>query len=415
MAKKYLLIGGLIVGSALGLYFFSRVNYLFFHTTLEFATIAAGLLIFIISWISRKYNQQSFFLAIGPGFLVVSLITFLHTITFRGTGIIDGYDTNLPTQLWVILSFTLVLTFLFAIMHAKRDTRYNLVMISNVGFGLLATLVSFARLFPDCYIDGVGLTPFKIISEYVIILLYVMCVLLLVAQKSQFSSRLYRGLLLILALLISSGFMFTLYQNVYGITNFLGHFLRLVAFVILFQFVVVEGITKPYDTVFAELRELSNKDGLTNLYNHRSLLGFLMEFQKMSFKNDFQAYLIIFDIDYFKNINDSYGHQVGDEVLKAIANVLAKTIRPSDIAVRQGGDEFSVVFTNVEDQQARIIVEDIRQALVNNALTDHKINITVSGGVVKYGGEDVNTFLKRADQLLYDAKQNGKDQFIIDF
>lgn len=415
MTRKNILVLGIAIGAAIGLYYVSRANYLFFHTTLEFATIVVGLLIFIISWISRKFNQKSFFLALGPGVLVVSLLTFFHTITYRGTGIILGYDANLPTQLWVVLSYFLVFSFVYAIWHGNRKTHYALAIVGNVMLGVMAALLCFFRLFPDCYVEGSGLTLFKKISEYILIFLYFGCILFVIAKKKQFTGPFFRGLLVVLGLFIVSGFMFTLYQNVFGITNFLGHYLRLVAFVILYQFVVVEGISKPYDTAFAELKELSVRDGLTKLYNHRSLLAFLAAFQEQQVKNHVEVYLMVFDIDNFKTINDTYGHLTGDDVLKAVANVLTQTIRPSDIAVRQGGDEFSVIFPDSDDLTVTKTIEKIRQTFKNTPVTDQNINVTVSGGVIKLGGEDVNTFLKRADQALYDAKQKGKDQFIITF
>src|SRR5665647_2296532 len=138
------------------LYIFSKYNYPFFHLTIEFFTMLVGVLIFSVSSVSNKFNQTSFLIALGPGIFVASLITFLHAITYKGMGIIPGYDANLPTQLWVILNYILAVAILISISFEHKKFNYNLMLTLFSLVGLVATLLCFIRIFPDCFVDGTG-------------------------------------------------------------------------------------------------------------------------------------------------------------------------------------------------------------------------------------------------------------------
>lgn len=258
MKKKAWLIGIMIV-MGVGLYIFSRADYLFFHLTVEMITLIIGILIFTISAISKKFEQSSLISIIGPGILVASVITFLHVITFKGMNVIHGYDANLPTQLWIVLNYVLSISFLIAILFGDKKVKFtwNIVIFSCVG--LLGTLLCFAGLFPTCFVEGEGLTVFKRVNEYIIILIFLVCLLLINRKKFTLDKTIYLTMMLFLSLLIIGEFMFTLYSDVYGVQNFVGHYFRLVAFLIIYAFVVVESIQKPYNTIFSELRDLTKQ------------------------------------------------------------------------------------------------------------------------------------------------------------
>jgi len=125
------------------------------------------------------------------------------------------------------------------------------------------------------------------------------------------------------------------------------------------------------------------------------------------------------DIDKFKNINDTYGHDVGDEVIKRLARNLVEYLRGSDVVARLGGEEFAVILPDSSISNAQNKAEDIRSKIENLEFkleNSPTIKFTVSIGVSKYNEEEDITFdyiLKRADDALYEAKENGRNKVVV--
>ena len=408
--KRLLWLLPVILLLGIALYLLSRINYVLFHVTLEFFSILIGILIFTVSTLSKRFVQKSFFTRLGPVFLVPSLITFLHLTTYKGMSIIQGYDANLPTQLWVILNIIFSASLLFAMLNRRGKIGDWWMVLIFLTIGAAAVVLSFERLFPACFVDGVGLTPFKRFAEYGIILMLLGSLLLLDRWKRDTDVRLRRDMAAVLLLLVASEFMFTLYGDVYGLANFAGHYLRLVAFFLIYMAVVVEGIQKPYGTIFAELNAISITDSLTRLHNHRHLLETVERFRMQSLTMGTEFFLMVFDIDHFKDINDRFGHSIGDDVLKGVADILAKNIRSSDVACRQGGDEFSILLHDLSTASAGVMVDRIRAELRLAVFTKEGIHLTISGGIVSFSGESTQELLTKADHLLYAAKKDGRNR-----
>ncbi len=166
--------------------------------------------------------------------------------------------------------------------------------------------------------------------------------------------------------------------------------------------------------LYEETRELSITDGLTKLYNKRYFLEiFEKEFERAKrFKND--LCLIVMDIDHFKSVNDTYGHLQGDSVLKEIGEIINKSIRKIDIPARYGGEEFVVIAPNTNMQDIKMIAERIRQATESHAFEaePQPLKITVSIGVATLNGttNDKLELIKLADDALYKAKHEGRNQ-----
>lgn len=168
--------------------------------------------------------------------------------------------------------------------------------------------------------------------------------------------------------------------------------------------------TQKLEDAYQELEKLSITDELTNLHNRRHIM-------KKSDEeiNRYQRYqrnfcVAMFDVDHFKQINDTYGHQKGDEVLQKIAACIQKTIRTTDYAGRYGGEEFLLIFPETSPEGALIICERLRYNIEQMVSENIELNITISGGIASYqppeAGKDL---LKRADEMLYKAKANGRN------
>lgn len=123
--------------------------------------------------------------------------------------------------------------------------------------------------------------------------------------------------------------------------------------------------------------------------------------------------LVMLDIDHFKSINDTYGHDIGDEVLVSLAELIRNSIRKSDALIRLGGEEFIVFLANTEINIARNIAENIRKTIEVTGHSSLFLDVTASFGVVSYiENEELVEILKRADELLYEAKHSGRNRVV---
>ncbi len=167
----------------------------------------------------------------------------------------------------------------------------------------------------------------------------------------------------------------------------------------------------------AKLYEAGITDGMTKLYIHKYFQERLLELTRSSERYRFHVALVMFDIDHFKKFNDTYGHQIGDEVLKMTAKTLRLSVRLSDIPCRYGGEEFAIILPHTNLKGAKTMAERIRKTIEKTKIEyDRKlINVTISGGVASYRENNCNStaeLIKKADQALYKAKESGRNQIL---
>jgi diguanylate cyclase len=162
------------------------------------------------------------------------------------------------------------------------------------------------------------------------------------------------------------------------------------------------------------LAYLSQTDSLTELFNR----GFWeQEFQrehKRCIRTSSPCSLVMFDIDHFKNVNDSHGHQAGDEVIRTLASIVRQTARETDICGRYGGEEFTILLVDTDAAAATIFTERLRKkvaALVIN-INDKEIKFTISSGIAEYSSNFIKhtQWIEAADKALYHAKGNGRNK-----
>jgi len=167
------------------------------------------------------------------------------------------------------------------------------------------------------------------------------------------------------------------------------------------------------------LRELSIKDGLTGLYNYRFFREILNEQYNLAKRFRFPLSCIMIDIDYFKAVNDTYGHQAGDAVLSQLSEILRNNVRDADKAVRYGGEEFVIMLPYTDSGDAFIKAERLRKVVSDYPFTagSRTISMTISLGIATFSD---NKNIKQAEQLvmyadkaLYQAKQRGRNQTVI--
>jgi diguanylate cyclase (GGDEF)-like protein len=163
------------------------------------------------------------------------------------------------------------------------------------------------------------------------------------------------------------------------------------------------------DTESAHFKRLSMYDPLTGLLNRRAALDLVDEFARHNSLTG--TALVVIDIDHFKQVNDNYGHEAGDEVLKRVSAAVQSAVRENDAAVRWGGEEIVVICPKTNADGAVRVAEKLRTEIKNLTFNEPGLKVTASFGVANIRhGEHFSQALGRADEALYDAKKNGRDQ-----
>lgn len=167
-----------------------------------------------------------------------------------------------------------------------------------------------------------------------------------------------------------------------------------------------------------QIKKLAQLDGLTKISNRRTFDEFIHQEWRRCKRLNKSIGMLIIDIDFFKLLNDSYGHQVGDSCLKKVAKILKEfTKRPSDICARYGGEEFAIVWGEISASEILYIAKRLMKNIVNLKIPNHNSPVspylTVSMGLsitTPTKHNDVNSLIFHADQMLYKAKENGRNR-----
>ncbi|MGI2259965.1 diguanylate cyclase [Shewanella sp. GXUN23E] len=178
---------------------------------------------------------------------------------------------------------------------------------------------------------------------------------------------------------------------------------------------LTRNITRRYK-LEQKLRTLSETDSLTGLYNRRFMQDTLKKYLKSHSRQRRIAALIFLDVDFFKRINDNYGHPVGDKVLCQLSERIERQLREEDVAARIGGEEFALLLPRTRLEEAVQVANRIRQAVGSEPVVvgELAISVTLSAGVTQlHEGDCVNSALCRADKALYAAKQTGRNRVCV--
>lgn len=188
-----------------------------------------------------------------------------------------------------------------------------------------------------------------------------------------------------------------------------------------FDFTKEEFISRMTNTMeslenFERMESAAHRDYLTGLFNRRHFYYLTYDFIKQIQVSDTFA-LAMIDIDYFKNVNDTYGHDIGDLVIKMVADIFSNNTKNSDIVCRFGGEEFLILLKNIDKENAISLLKRIKDEIEIKYVKNDKeeIHITVSIGIYMRDNNDINLedMIKKADEKLYKSKENGRNQITI--
>ncbi|MCQ1534802.1 PAS domain S-box protein [Methanosarcina sp. KYL-1] len=258
------------------LYIISLNNYLLFHCLVELFSVLIAYVVFLIVWKSKGFVENRYLLFIGIAYLFIGILDFLRTLSYEGMGVFPEFDGNLPAQLWIaaryLESISLFVAPLLLVYPFERDFKENFaqrksepvenarlarkVLFVYAGVsGACLLSIFFLRNFPDCYIEGSGPTPFKIVSEYLISFVFFCSLFLLYRKRYRFENHVFRVLAASIGVTILAELALIYYTNTDGFFNFIGHCLKLLSFYLIYKAIIETGFEEPCNLLFRELKQ----------------------------------------------------------------------------------------------------------------------------------------------------------------
>jgi diguanylate cyclase (GGDEF)-like protein len=164
----------------------------------------------------------------------------------------------------------------------------------------------------------------------------------------------------------------------------------------------------------AELAELAKSDPLTGIYNRRHFAELAQVDIERTQRYNEDSYTLLIDVDHFKNVNDTYGHLIGDKVLIEIAKRLKEAIRPYDLFARYGGEEFIIYMPNLTKEDVAVAAERLRLRVCDHPFnfTEVCLNLSASFGISIIDSDGIEKAIKNADDALYRAKEEGRNKVV---
>lgn len=243
----------LFVLASAGLYASSFYSFILFHSLIEVVCVVVLLTIFVLAWNTRPFLDNHYILFLGISFLSSASFELVHLFAYKGFGVFPEYDTNLPTQLWIAFRYMFSTSLLIAPFFITR--RLNEVVALTLYVFITAVLFEaiFSGVFPDCFIEGKGLTPFKIYSEFIIICILIASLVLLIKKHTLFKAGVFKMLVCSIVSAIAADAFFTRYFSVFDQANLIGHFFLFLSAALIYKAIVVTGLNDPMGIIFRNL------------------------------------------------------------------------------------------------------------------------------------------------------------------
>ncbi|MBF0239668.1 MAG: response regulator [SAR324 cluster bacterium] len=256
------LIGSLTIIAIL--YLLSLYHFLLFHGIAEIFSISIAFGVFMISWNSRMHTQTPYLVYLGIAYLFIGSLDLLHALAYQGMSIFTDYDYY-ANQLWIgtryLESLTLLVFFYFAgdqqpqAPETQKTSSYRSIFILyTLLTSLLLESIFYWKIFPVCFVEGQGQTPFKLISEYIISMIFVLALITLHKKRNVFDRLIYRLLGWSVVLKILGELAFAFYISNYGFSNLIGHILKIGSFYLIYKAIIESGLARPYLFLYRELK-----------------------------------------------------------------------------------------------------------------------------------------------------------------
>jgi PAS domain S-box-containing protein len=250
----------LLLKAALGvlllslLYGISRYSYNLFHAIADGLSIVVAACAFLILWNSRRFKDNDYFMFVGIALVFFGLLDFVHLLGNKNMGIFPGFG-NLGPTFYIAGRYVFSISLLIAPLFIRRKLNIALTFsVYGVVTFLILLSVLYWKAFPVCFVEGVGPTPFKVISDYITCLILAAAALYMLVNRPSFDPRVLRFIVCSIVLSIATGLTFTLYTDPFGVTNMVGHVFQIVSFYLIYLAIVETIVMKPQEIIFRRLK-----------------------------------------------------------------------------------------------------------------------------------------------------------------
>jgi diguanylate cyclase (GGDEF)-like protein len=393
-------------------------SYIALHNVLEFVAALVSSMICIVGWNRHNNHANARIMFVAVSFMLVSVFDLGHALSFRGMPeFVTTNDDQKSITFWIAARYVAALSLLVAgtvnwSPLTKPAVNRWTYLITAALIGAVVTWLAIWEhdALPLWYDRTTGLTSAKIWCEYGVIAISALTAGIML-WKSKLSPTNKEALFISAVVVMGLGELyFTWYTGLDGVFNVLGHLYKVIAYWMLFRAIVVDVIETPFD----ELADVVNYDALTGLANRTYFSNRVAETIERSAATNAKMAIMFLDVDNFKNINDSLGHVLGDQVLIEIGNRLSNSVRQTDLVARMGGDEFMVMLPGVTAKAAETVATNMLASIsAPFCIDNNEIIVTPSIGIAIYDndGRDFATLYRHADTAMYRAKQDGRNTF----
>jgi len=259
----------------------ARHSFLGFHTFAELFAIVISFVMFAFAWSTYSFSRNNFLLFLACGYFWIGFLDLMHTLTYKGMNVFVEGSGNLAVQFWIGSRYGEALLMLMAPFAATRKQNGYLLITAFGAFAVGLTTIILSGNFPVGFVEGTGLTSFKIYSEYLIILILALALVTLFRQLCDISPEEKIFISTAIVMTMCAELAFTFYVSVYGLSNLAGHIFKLLSYWFILQAIVISNLKRPYallensETRYRETVERTNdlitvvdKDGLFEFVNH---------------------------------------------------------------------------------------------------------------------------------------------------
>lgn len=224
----------------------AQFNFLAFHTFAELFAIVISFILFSLAWSTHGFSKNSFLLFLACGYFWIGSLDLMHTLVYKGMNVFIEDSGNLGTQFWIGTRYLESLLLLAAPFVASRNQNRYLLMGAFGGAAVSLTVLVFSGNFPEGFIEGKGLTDFKIYSEYLIIFILALALIAILRYGRTLTAEKRSLIALSIIFTMCAELAFTFYVSVYGFSNLAGHIFKLFSFWLIFQAIVITNLREPY-------------------------------------------------------------------------------------------------------------------------------------------------------------------------
>jgi len=254
------------------LYLLSQSNFLLFHSIAELFSVSIGLSVFLLVWNTRRMINDNVLLMLGITYAFVGILDLMHLLSYKGMGVFSAdVSANHATQLWISARLLESIgLFIYSLAPRFRLKAWSIFSLYIFTCALLLASIFKWHVFPICYVDGQGLTNFKVLIEYFIISLLTLSVGLIFRRRSTLDPAVYALMVAAMIMTVMTELVFTFYIGLYGISNILGHALKILSFILVYNALVRASLAKPFETLFRDIED--EKEAAKESERHLSAL-----------------------------------------------------------------------------------------------------------------------------------------------